>query len=140
MLVRNLLSDKIDIPHESGQWMQFRRLNGRRIAECMDRRQADAMTRMKALGSDGLAMIRDAAAGKDKNDPVADVKSDPMGSFDRETLLLHGIAAWSYDADVKAELASEDGGLDPITSDWAALEILRFNKLIPEEQETNLGN
>ena len=133
MLVRNLLSPKIDIPHEPGQWMQFRRLNARRIAECTDKRQMDALSRMKALGADGLAMIRDAQdAKKDAPKP----KANPLDAYDTELLLVKGIAAWSYDGDPKTELTSDDGGLDPKTSAWAAAEILKFNGL----DEDALGN
>ena len=137
MLVRNLVSDKIDIPGEPEQWMQFRRLNSRRIAECSDKKQMDSMQRMKQLGKEGLELIRDAAAGRDKS--VVST-SDPIDSYDRDLLLKAGIAAWSYDADVKTELASEDDGLDAKTSEWAAREILRFNGLLPEAAEAIAGN
>lgn len=137
MLVRNLISEKIEIPGEPGQWMQFRRLNSRRIAECMDKKQMDSMQRMKQLGKEGLELIRDAAAGRDKNAVTA---SDPIDAYDRDLLLKAGIFAWSYEADIKAELESEDEGLDAKTSAWAAREILRFNGLLPEAAEQILGN
>lgn len=136
MLVRNILSDKIDIPHEPGQWMQFRRLNGRRLAACVEKRQEGAMSRMKTLGADGMAIIRDAAKGREE----AAVVADPLDQYDRDTLLISGVASWSYEADPKSELESEDGGLDPITSEWAARQILKFNDLIPADAETKLGN
>lgn len=141
MLVRNLYSAQIDIPNEPGQWMKFRWLNSRRIAECVEQRQIDALERMKALGSDGLALIREAAASnKDKeNNPV--VVADPVDSFDQELLLKYGIAEWSYAAkDIAAELSSDDGGLDPKTAKWAVREILKLNGLLPAERETDLGN
>ena len=137
MLVRNLISPKIDIPGEDGQWMQFRRLNSRRIAECSDKKQMDSMQRMKQLGKEGLELIRDAAAGRDKSVMAT---ADPIDAFDRDLLLKCGIAAWSYDADIKTELASEDDGLDAKTSDWAARQILEFNGLLPEVSEANSGN
>lgn len=142
MLVRHLVSARIDIPGEVGQWMQFRRLNDRRLAECVDKRQIEALNKMKALGADGLAIIRDAAAArKDPPNSSAPVEaSNPLDMYDRALLLQFGLADWSYDAAITDELASEDGGLDTATSTWAATEILRFNHLLPAEQDTVLGN
>jgi hypothetical protein len=139
MLVRHLVSPQIDIPGESGQWMQFRRLNSRRLAECADKRQTDALGRMKALGADGLALLRDAARGAAEN-PAPVVIANPLDAYDRDLLLRYGVAKWSYEADVTAELSSEDGGLDAKTSEWAATQILKFNGLLPAEQDADLGN
>jgi hypothetical protein len=143
MLVRNLFSPQIEIPNEPGQWMQFRRLNSRRIALCVERRQTEALNKMKELGADGLALIRDAAATRDKSQddlnkpkPVA----DPLDAYDRDLLLTLGISAWSYPADVTTELSDENGGLDAATSEWAARQVLKFNGLLPDERETELGN
>jgi hypothetical protein len=138
MLVRNLFSPQIEIPNEPGQWMQFRRLNSRRIALCVERRQSDALNKMKELGSDGLALIRDAAKSRDKDkDPVV---VDPLDAYDRDLLLTFGISAWSYPADVTTELSDENGGLDAATSEWAAREVLKFNGLLPAEKDAELGN
>ena len=134
MLVRNIVSAEIEIPNEPGQWMKFRRLNARRIAECTEKRQMDSMQRMKALGKEGMELIRDAAGSRKDASP-----SDPVDSYDRDLLLKYGIVAWSYDAPL-TELDSKDEGLDAATSAWAAKEILRFNNLLPEEAEKALGN
>lgn len=137
MLVRNFLSKQIAIPGEDGQWMQFRRLNDRRLNECADKRQMDSMKRMVNLGMDAMAMIR--AAQADRKDQQ-ESKADPLDAYDRGLLLRYGIAAWSYDAKPEEELEAEDGGLDVETSKWAALQILEFNGLLPEAAETARGN
>lgn len=140
MLIRNLVSSQIEIPNEPGQWMQFRRLNTRRLAECGEKRHMDALNKMKALGADGLALIRDAVANRKEDDPKNEAPSNPLDAFDRDLLLRYGIAAWSYDANISTELESEDGGLDSLTSDWAATQILKFNGLLPDEWNAELGN
>jgi len=137
MLVKNLISDEIPIPGEPNQWMRFRRLNSRRIAECSDKKQMDSMQRMKTLGKEGMELIRDAAAGRDK---TAAAKADPIDTYDRDLLLKAGIHSWSYDADIKTELESEDDGLDAKTSEWAARQILEYNNLLPEVAEEASGN
>lgn len=138
MLVKNLISDPAPIPHEPDQWMRFRRLNVRRLSACVDARQSKAMDRMKVMGADGLALVRDARKGKDDDD----TPSDPIESYDMDLLLSMAIAEWSYGPaeQIKAELESEDSGLDPVTAKWATREALKFNGLIPEEADAKMGN
>ena len=136
MLVRNVISEQFEIPGEPGQWMKFRRLSGRRIADCSDRRQQVAFDKMRAMGPDALAFIR-GASSEDKTEKKA---QDPMDMYDHDMLLKLGIASWSYGENVAEALADEEGGLDAATSKWAVHKILEFNGLLPEEKEAELGN
>jgi hypothetical protein len=135
MLIKNLRSEQVPVPHEPGQWMVFNRLNKRKLTLCEEKRQSDAMLRMVSMGAEALSMIREATKGQESKE-----SRNPIEQYDLDMLLEFGIHSWSYDESVAAALKDEDGGLDPVTSDWAATQILEFNGLIPAAREAELGN
>ena len=139
MLIRSIVSPQVPIPNEPGEYMQFRRLNDRRLNECMDKRQTDAMMRMVKLGADAMAVIRSAQEGRKKEEDEKPAVADPLDAYDRALLLKYGIASWSYDAPL-SELDEEGGGLDITVSKWAALQILEFNELLPDTAAQVSGN
>lgn len=65
MLIRQLRSAEIAIPHEPEQWMVFKRLNGRRLQEAADAKlvkaQKRAAGRLKAIGPEAVALQREEA-------------------------------------------------------------------------------
>ena len=123
-LVTNI-TKKVDIPHEEGGWMEFRRLSWRQLENASEI-TADAMLdRMKKLGGDLLTALRDLDAKQEQA---------PQAQYDRAAILRAGIAAWSYDAKINPDTVDS---LDEETAVWAFSEILSFNKPRTEEERKN---
>lgn len=111
------MTNRVNIPHEPGEWMQFRRLSWRTLQEASDRRTDDVITRFADIGGDMLSSL-----GAQR---TVDNVQDDANSHDWVTVLRAGIVAWSYTDNVTA--ASIDD-LDSETAEWAVREILAYSK------------
>ncbi len=123
-LVANI-TKKVDIPHEEGEWLEVRRLSWRQKQKAEDTAKDLMMERMKKLGGDVLAVLRNL----DEKQEQA-----PQAQYDQGAILRAGIAAWSYDAKVNPDTVES---LDEETATWAFNEILSFNKPRTEEERKN---
>ena len=117
MAITKGVTRKVSIPHEEGSWLDLAQLSYRQLAEAR-----------RAKLDDTLGLLR---AMKDLTLPQPDAtqQADALNAYDIGVLLRHGIAAWSYGAEVTAD------DLDERTAQWAAREILAFS--LPDE--TALG-
>ena len=95
----------------------MRRLSGLARQAASAERTRLALENYRAMGSDLLTSLQTVATSV-----VPEV--DPMNSYDVRTLLLKGIAGWSYDAAVTPDALD---ALDAVTAEWAAREVLAFN-------------
>lgn len=123
MLTRQTVGPQVPIPHEDGQWMQFRRLSWTEIEE------AEAVKSKKFLESTATdpkvqASIAKTISPEDMSKLVAAAieraKANPFQSCDRATVLRYGIVAWSYGVDVTEANVSD---LDKMTAKWAEEQI-----------------
>jgi hypothetical protein len=150
MLVSKMQSDPMPVPGEPGAWMKFRRLTPKRLQDIIDARQGAALTKMAELGEGALAIVTEmkqaakeaaikAAEAAAKGQPATDTPrpaSNPLLSYDRTLLLVGGIAelgGGTYDG-VPIDAATVDD-LDVDTSAWAGTEILRLNRLLPDDSK-----
>ena len=110
---------RADIPHEPGEWMEFRKLasvvaaKARKVADKEGRQGVadfgpDIVKAFTAPGDDERAARRTALLAK--------AQEYDLSQFDRETLLVGTITAWSYVEKVTAETI---GQLDEATARWA---------------------
>lgn len=125
MAIITNITRQVEIPHEPGEHMTFRRLSWRQLEQASDKASESALTRIKAMGGDLLKAIQ-GAAGEQAQDPAA--------TYDRATILNMGIVAWSYDDPVTPENIDL---LDEETAAWAFREILALNAPRTEADRKN---
>src|SRR5215203_2914045 len=127
MLVGNT-TVKRDIPHEPGEWMTFKLLSWRSLEEARALRQTAALRSFQGVAD----VVRELQSARTPEVAGAAVEvPDPTSSFDRATLLVRGIHAWSYDAPL-TPAALDD--LDEQTAEWAAKEIVSLHSRTEEER------
>ncbi len=102
------ITRRLDIPHEPGEWMEFRMLSGKQLDEAREVRTQKVAAMLRAMGGEVLKAVRD----EDESEG-----QDPLLAFDVDTLLYHGIVGWSYDAPVTRATIDQ---LDARTREWAA--------------------
>jgi hypothetical protein len=128
-MLASKIAKRVEIPHEPGEWMQFRALGGKKLGEARQARSLAQIATLRAMGSDVLSAIKGATVEDADEKPNA----SPLDEFDVDTLLRSGITAWSYDAKVNPANIDE---LDEKTRQWAAREIVA----LCTETEADRGN
>lgn len=112
-----------EIPHEDGEWMEFRRLSWKQLDEISDAASVAALRHVKDLGPEILAGMRSAVRADGLQEQLRATESDPLNGYDLGALLRAGIVAWSYDEPFDQAVVDE---LDPVTAKWAGEAILEF--------------
>lgn len=122
MLTKNV-TRTVDIPNEHGQTMTFRQLGWRQLAEAEESRSATVLRGLKSMGGELLRDLQ--SLNRDQVDAEATTQTadDPLLKLDQATVLLAGIAAWTYPEKVTADNINS---LDPATARWAALQIINL--------------
>ena len=124
MIVTDIIK-RADIPHETGEWIEFKRLSWRQL-EMAGEVQSDAMLKkMKAMGGDLLAALKQTAEKE---------KQDVTMKYDKGTILKAGLVKWSYAEEITDENIE---ALDEQTAEWAVKEILSLNEPRTEEERKN---
>ena len=135
-----------EIPHESGEWFDLIKLSWKKLKKSKRRATSEQMEVMSETarafgGANFVQQALDEAAKLDKAGKATEVvqKAAKKGeydesNFDTETLILAGIAGWSYDAEVNAETIAE---LDEATASWAKQAIIDLTKPPTEEDRKN---
>ncbi len=137
-MITSKITRRIEHPSEDGVWFEVRVLNGEQVREA---RKAHEI----AIMEDGFLQLRKLRGMKefedlreffapskseappedappDEVEPVPEVEPDLLAGYDRTTLNISGIVAWSY---YKGHPTPEDvRDLDDETADWAAREIV----------------
>lgn len=116
-------SERRDIPHEPGEWMELKRLNAKKLQKARDAQTSSSMDTMQATmakegGAEFVAALQKAAAASQE---ARAKSSDPLADFHRWKLCEYGIKSWSYDAEVTVANIEE---FDETTLNWACREIL----------------
>lgn len=100
-MLTNRVRQRIELPHEPGEWVEVRALGHRALASARDVAQMRQVRAFKELGTDGIDAISALEARFADGAASADAKpADPLAGYDVQTLLVEGIVAWSYDAAV----------------------------------------
>lgn len=116
---------RVEIPHEPGEWMDFRGLGWYDLKEAQEARRGDAFKVQREMGPDLLLSMQKVRA---ELGAAASQADDPVQNYDLETLLRLGIAGWSYPEPVTDETRRL---LDPTTAEWAARQIVG----VPETED-----
>lgn len=107
-------TERRDVPHEPGQWIEFRTLSGRQLDEA-----EEAQTRRAVKLVEGIDMSAVRAAADNQR-----TEGQQRDSYDKDTLIKYGVVGWSLDepCDEVHKLS-----LDAQTRDWAVSVILEMN-------------
>lgn len=116
---------RVEIPHEPGEWLELRQLTWRQLKAAKAARQMEVLQSVRTLGGDLLRELQQMSQGAAAGDPLAE--------YDQATVLIAGIAAWSYAEAVSPEAIDQ---LDPATADWALRELVG---LTPQGEEAKNG-
>lgn len=125
------ITERRDVPHETGEWIEFRLLSWHDLDKARGVREAVALRNMRELGGELVSSLQRATPAPVIPTPPAATPADSNGAatngavpsttdlenrYDKETLLTLGIAAWSYDAPVMPDTIR---ALDDETATWA---------------------
>jgi|TARA_R110000824_G_scaffold132891_1_gene295454 hypothetical protein len=138
MLVSKIV-EKLDVPHEEGQWIEIKNLSWKAMEEAVNNKQERDIGQVKRMGGDVFEAIM-RSSNKDDDDKKPDegsektVRGGTFESYDMETLLRKSIIAWSYDGKPTVERIQD---LDARTAKWIAQEIYERNKPDTEEESKN---
>jgi hypothetical protein len=126
MAVKSIITHKLDIPHESGEWFEFRELGWRTLELARETKARASLLGFRDLGPEflkSLTTTEDAPEGKE-------AEPSPKDTYDMSVLLRASIASWSYGVP-----CSEDNidNLDQATATWAFDSIIKIH--FPTEEE-----
>jgi hypothetical protein len=105
-------TERRDVPHEPGQWVEFRTLSGRELDEAEELQTKRAMRLVEGMD---LSAIRSAATTQ---------TPEQRDSYNKDTLVKYGVIGCS-----ECEPCSDEDKLkfDGATRDWAASVVLEMN-------------
>lgn len=108
-------TERRDVPHEAGAWIEFRTLSGRELDEA----EHEVTKRQTALANNFTAETLQAIRAQ-----ADSVTRSPKDSYDKDTLIRYSISAWSLD-----EVCSDANKmrLDASTREWAIDVIVEMN-------------
>ena len=124
-LVGETTKQRLDIPHEAGEWMEILPLSWAHLEVARRLKTEDAIKQASLLDAAMLKNIQSVAAD---NPSAAASAGDGL---DKGTVLEHGITAWSYQIEVSAENVR---ALDEATAMWAFDAIASRSVLSKDEQ------
>jgi len=108
--------DRVDIPHEPGQWIAFSELSWSE-KQSAARTHSVAAIAIVALMPPAVQDRLDEAQNQAKGQAQpADAEADPGAGYDKGAVLKSSIKSWSYEAPVTPENID---ALDDRTAEWA---------------------
>ena len=117
-------SERYDIPHESGQWVELKKLSGRQMDKAEDLADARAI--------ESLGPVMQGLQGIDLPEPKAKTPAQERAvwheRYDPEFLIKHSLVKWSYTDELPDDPESV---LDGITRDWLWAFIVEQNSRPP---------
>jgi hypothetical protein len=108
-----------DVPHEEGAWVEFRTLSGAELDEADDRMTEKFVER---YGKETLLGLGQQSAGLTITQEMLDQQQ--QNKYDKETLIRYGVSGCS-ECDPCDEAAK--GSFDAQTREWAVSVILEMN-------------
>lgn len=140
MALTGSITERRDVPHEEGNWFEFRQLSWTQLKEAREARGKAALRSlrdtMETVGGETFAAMQKAQAGQQTGD--ADAATQSLDDqYDRATLLRLGIHAWSYPEPLTEE---NIGRLDEATALWAMGCLLGIHVMSQAASEEARGN
>ena len=122
-------TERLNIPHEEGQYIEVVRLSWRQM-ELAKGVQMEALSKqLKKMQGGGDIFKQVGSAGEQQ-------KADPKLQYDRGVILEASIKAWSYDVPVNKDNIDL---LDEKTAAWLFNAIMDMNLWQQDEQEVKKG-
>ena len=125
MLTNKLQPKRVEIPHEPAEWMEFRSLSWTKFVEASEARQRAAIAMVAGIPADAYEKL---GTGQGDQDEGA------REEYDRGTVLIGSISAWSYEGPVTPE---NIGALDVDTAEWAYRTALEHSTRSKSEGEVS---
>ena len=110
MLTNKATPERLEIPHEPGEWMEFRPLSWKQLEGASRARTRSAIALAGEIPSEVYERMGNISERAKDPDP------EPTEQYDRATVLLAAITGWSYDDELNKENIE---ALDEETSEWA---------------------
>lgn len=130
MAIIGLEVDRVDIPHEPGQWIEVRGLGWFDLEKCRQARMRQAVDSLKGID---VSLFRDLGDdNSDKSTNKSNDDDDDTSDYDRMQTLKMGLAGWSYE--IPFEVANIER-LDEATAVFAFNEILNRSRRKPSERK-----
>ena len=133
MLVTGVTTGPVAIPHEPGETMEFRKISYLTLDKAKKERMKEVVAEMSGT-KDIMSTIQKAVedgSGEVLQAAKNAASENPLNRYHKQTLLHHGVHAWSYKAEVTFDTIDE---LDETTADWAARQIIDL--ALPGEADT----
>lgn len=112
-MLTNRTSQRVEIPHEPGEWVELKPLSWTDLERARTARLKSVVETMRDA-AEVIALLQGRT-------PDAVPDTDPLSPYDRATILKAGIVGWSYGAPLDEEnLAS----LDEETAVWIAQQLV----------------
>jgi len=112
MAVRSSVTHKRDVPHEEGQWIEFKELGWRSFEAAREVRARQGLMNFRELGPEFLKGAQASPADEETSTKKAEFKD----TYDMGMILRASIIAWSYEAECSEANIDE---LDQKTAEWA---------------------
>ena len=125
---------RVDIPHESGAWMELRPLSWKELKEARKVQSKENRDEAKDFGVEFVAALTKGQVDEAKARKLIREQEYEPGQFDTATMLELGIAAWSYDNELNSKSIEQ---LDERTAVWAKQQIIDLTKPPSEEAQKN---
>jgi hypothetical protein len=115
----------IPVPFDDGHEVTIQKLTGRHLELARQAQQVASFDFVRQIGGAAACDRELAAVGSREKvaDEVAAVRADPRRRYDRTTILLKGVKAWTYDVPVSVETIED---LSDEAASWLADEILQL--------------
>jgi len=127
MLIDRTRKERLDVPHESGEWVEIRQLTGAELDEASDKVTNKMMAQFGPNLESLMKVSRQA-----REQEVAASADDRKQLYDADTVLNSAEVGWSYGAPVSPDNIAL---LDAVTRDWLWAEVVKRNTR-PKQSES----
>jgi len=117
-------TERRDVPHEAGAWIEFRTLSGAQLDEAERDETRESLKLFTGGMDEGVISAMQKAAETGSAQGSKGAERPAATSYARSTLIRYGIAAWSAEEPCDDEHKQL---LDSATRDWAVSVILEMN-------------
>ncbi len=129
--ISRLPLEKVEVPHEPGNYMKFKRLTKSQLDDATAASMHEAMDRFGWTQED----MRSLAGKVDENDPAVKAarrteRESDLGQYSQLKLLEFGLKGWEGES--YGEWPTDGTGfrdLDPQTEAWAAQQVLDLSRM-----------
>jgi hypothetical protein len=128
-LVAETAIQKVDVPHEDGEWFEIAPLSWADLETARRLKTDDAIKQAAMFDADTLRGMQSQATGES-------APASPTEGLDVASVLRAGIKRWSYTDPVSEENIKR---LDEPTAMWAFEEIARRSVITEDEQKNGVA-